>query len=90
MSTPALRAAQAAVLLAFGLMVTGEAVAQSAQPQLPPGISIGPRPPAEAGAGANAPVGGGETQDAQGVQQSPQPQDGPGCVYRGNKLELIV
>ncbi len=86
MSKPALRAARAAAVLAFGLLLAGHAVAQSTPPPLPPGISIGPRPPAEPGAGLpNAEA----RQGAQGSQQQPQ-QDGPGCTYRDNKLELIV
>ena len=87
MSKPVLRAVEAAAMLAVGLLVGGTAVAQTAQPPLPPGISIGPRPPAEPG--GNQPNGTGE-QGAQGAQQPPHQQDGPGCTYRDNKLELIV
>lgn len=76
-----------AAALAGGILAAAGASAQSLQPQLPPGISIGPRPPPATG---TLPPGGGTTQGAQGQQQPQQPQDGPGCTYRDNKLELLV
>lgn len=76
-----------AAALAGAVLPVDGAGAQSFQPQLPPGMSIGPRPPPETGA---LPQGGNATQGAQGQQQQQQPQDGPGCTYRDNKLELLV
>jgi hypothetical protein len=75
--------------LAIGVAVTTSAVAQSVQ--LPPGISVGPRGSIEPLPSDRPSAGEAQRGGQQGQQQPHQPQqDGPGCTYRENSLELIV